>query len=217
MNQARHIDVETLNALIDDAVPAAERQEITRHLTGCPTCQREFHELRAIARLCAGLPQFAPARVFTLGPEYQRAAVHPRAIRILPILRSLSVAAVLIFVLLSAFAVINTRQSSASSPEQSAPVPQTRAGAMAAAPSAAKAPAATQPVAEQAQVTAPKSASVGAQAAPPASTSSATAAGRDRSLSGWWVASLIVGLGTALLLLAWFALDRGATRRLSRA
>lgn len=216
MNQARHIDVETLNALVDDAVPDAERQAITRHLADCPTCQQDLRELRAVSLLCAGLPQFTPSRVFTLGPAYQRPARHPRVVHILPVLRSLSIAAVLIFVLLSAFAVINTQQSSASSPDQRAPAPQSRVGAVP--PAQAETPAATQPAANQAQSLVPKNAGEGARA-----TQSTTASNRrasaadDRSLSGWWVASLIVGLGTALLLLAWFALDRGGTRRLMRA
>lgn len=215
MNQARHIDVDTLNAYIDDAVPDPERAKIARHLTECQTCRREFHELRAISLLYAGLPQFAPRRAFTLGAEHLRPVAIPRVVQILPVLRTLAIAAVLVFVLLSAFAVINTNQSSASSPNPGAPAQQSRAALMAPASTNAGAPAATQVTRNQAQSVAPPAASEGARAAKASTASGIQHANAidDRTLSGWWIASFIVGLGMALLLLAWFALDRGGARR----
>lgn len=219
MNQARHIDVETLSAYIDDAVPDADRAQIAHHLTECQTCRREFHELRAVSLLYAGLPQFAPRRGFTLGGEHLRPAAIPRVAQILPVLRSLAVAAVLVFVLLSAFAVINTQQGSASSSDQGSLTTANRAALMAPASTNAGAPAATQAAREQAQSVVPSAAGEGArstQAAAATATHRAQAIG-DRPLSGWWIASFIVGLGMALLLLAWFALDRGGARRPLRA
>lgn len=219
MSQARHIEPDTLNALIDETLPAAERAALLRHLGTCPDCRREWQELRAVAQLYAGLPQFRPPRPFTLGPEYGRPAAAPRVIQFLPVLRSISIAAALVFVLLSAFAVINTRQSSASPSDQGAPAAQNRAMLGAPASNSAEAPAATQPASNQAQSAAPAGASEGARAAQPATTATAkrVAAHRDESLSGWWIASFVTGLGMALLLLAWFAVDRGRVRRPSLA
>lgn len=214
MNESRHIDVDTLNALIDGAVPATERPEIMRHLADCPTCQAELQELRAVSQLCAGLPQFIPLRAFTLGPEYRRPVVIPRVVQTLPVIRSLAIAAVLIFVLSSAFAMINTHQGSASSSDQGAPAPQNRAAVLVPSASQGEAPVATQP-ARESQGAAPAATQPAVTAVVPASPRQTESTG-GRSLSGWWVASLIIGLGTALLLLAWFALDRGEPRRYSR-
>jgi anti-sigma factor RsiW len=215
MNEARHLDLDTLNALVDDAIPESERPGIMRHLAGCAACQQELAELRATARLCAGLPQFTPLRPFTLGPEYGRHPVNLRLLQTLPVVRSLAVAAVLVFVLISAFAVINTRHGSASSSatDRAAPAQQTQAGALAPGALRGVAPAPTEPASDVAnEASAARPASAGAKSAPDRSAARESA----QRLSGWWIASLIIGLGTALLLLSWFALDRGGMRRYGR-
>lgn len=211
MNEARHLDLDTLNALVDDAVPETERPGIMQHVARCGVCQKELDELRATARLCAGLPQFASPRSFTLGPEYGRRPVNLRLVQTLPIVRSLAVAAVLVFVLVSAFAVINTRQGSASPSSSDQAAPQTRSGAMVSGAMRGAAPAATEP----ASVSNEAPAAAARPTAPAAKVASNPAAGRAsaQTLSGWWVASLVIGLGMALLLLSWFALDRGGMRR----
>lgn len=216
MNEARHLDLETLNALVDDTIPAAERPGIIQHLTGCAACRQELEELRATARLCAGLPQFTPPHPFSLGPEYARRPANARLVQTLPIVRTLAMAAVLIFVLVSAFAIINTRQSSASSSnaDRAAPAQQSRAGVLAV--GAARSVAPTEPAVDQAGE-APAAAPREAAPANPVTNDTAGSSGSTaQSLSGWWIASLIIGLGTALLLLAWFALDRGRVRRAGR-
>lgn len=190
MNEARHLDLDTLNALVDDAIPEAERPGIMEHLAGCTECRQELAELRATARLCAALPQFIPPHAFTLGPEFDRQPGNPRLIRMLPVIRSLAVAALLVFVLVSAFAVINTRPSSASSPASDLPVQQSRANMLAPA-SVRSAPAGTN------------------QPATVLTAAPTQPAPNGHSLSPWWVASLVVGLGATLLLLSWFALARG--------
>lgn len=216
MNEARHLDLDTLNALVDDAIPESERSGIMRHLAGCAACQAELDELRATARLCAMLPQFAPPRPFTLGPEYGRHPVNLRLVQTLPVVRSLAVAAVLVFVLVSAFAVINTRHGSASSSNTDQAAPNQPAKASLVAPGAMRSAraVATEPAADQTNE-APAAASAAQPAVKPATNRSARHAGAG-TLSGWWIASLVIGLGTALLLLCWFALDRGNVRRYGR-
>lgn len=212
MNEARHLDLDTLNALVDGAVPESERPAITQHLAGCATCQENLDELRATARLCATLPQFAPPRLFTLGPEYGRHPVNLRLVQTLPVVRSLAVAAVLVFVLVSAFAVINTRHGSASSTaDQGAPDQQVKAGVMAPGAMRSAGAVATAPAADQANEA--RAAASAAQPAVSSSPNRASANASAQTLSGWWIASLVIGLGMALLLLSWFALDRGSVRR----
>jgi anti-sigma factor RsiW len=53
---------EQLSALLDDALPAPERQALGAHLAGCAECRRELEQLRATVALLGRLPPVhAPA------------------------------------------------------------------------------------------------------------------------------------------------------------
>ena len=48
---------ERLNDYVDEALPAAERQEVERHLESCAGCREELHSLRAVVEATAALPR----------------------------------------------------------------------------------------------------------------------------------------------------------------
>lgn len=75
--RARHLDLDAMSLLLDDALPPAERAAAEAHLAACPDCREDYEELRATVRLLHGLPQYAPRRSFTLTPEQARLAVSP--------------------------------------------------------------------------------------------------------------------------------------------
>ncbi|HEX2500074.1 MAG TPA: anti-sigma factor [Methylomirabilota bacterium] len=53
---------ELLSALLDEALPASERQELDGHLAGCAECRRELDGLRETVALLGGVPSVhAPA------------------------------------------------------------------------------------------------------------------------------------------------------------
>lgn len=93
-----------LNAFVDDTLSADERARIQSRLAQDPAMERELAELRAAVRLLNGLPELAPRRSFRLGEEFVKTPVAPtqdRIVRFLPIVRSLSVAAALVFMIVA--------------------------------------------------------------------------------------------------------------------
>ncbi|MGI9252278.1 MAG: anti-sigma factor family protein, partial [Thermomicrobiales bacterium] len=66
----RHLDIEALSLHIDGALDGSEGLEAERHLASCSDCAMDFTELRMTVSLLQALPQYAPRRSFTLGPEY---------------------------------------------------------------------------------------------------------------------------------------------------
>ena len=95
----RHLDAYALNAYLDDVVSSEERRQIDEHLATCEDCRQELAELGAVRDLLRDLPQYNPPRSFQIGAEHEgRNTAEPTTIlRLLPIIRTLSVAAVLAF------------------------------------------------------------------------------------------------------------------------
>jgi hypothetical protein len=57
---------EQLSAYIDGELSAAEREELERHIPGCPECQEALGELRRVHDLLAALPMPKAPRSFAL-------------------------------------------------------------------------------------------------------------------------------------------------------
>lgn len=60
---------EQLSALLDGALPAAERAQLEAHLAGCAACRAELESLRRMSALLRALPQPALPRSFALPLE----------------------------------------------------------------------------------------------------------------------------------------------------
>ncbi len=56
---------ERLSALIDNELPARERQLVEDHLHECPACAQEESSLRRVIDLMDGIPDESPSRSFT--------------------------------------------------------------------------------------------------------------------------------------------------------
>ena len=92
-----------LNAAIDGELDAESKARLNAALAANPALGDELVELRATRSLLASLPEYTPRRSFTLGAEFAR-ETRPSAapqvgtiVRLLPVVRALSVAAVLVF------------------------------------------------------------------------------------------------------------------------
>lgn len=124
MSQTSHLDIDTLNAYLDGAVTPAERDSVEAHLATCAACRQDLAELRATVALLRGLPQHEPRRSFHVAAEVRRPTSLP--VRLLPVIRPLSVAAVLLFAIVTGFAFLQDNPDSdlapASRSELEAPV-----------------------------------------------------------------------------------------------
>jgi hypothetical protein len=99
---SHHIRTEDLSAYIDGMVTDRERTAIANHLAACRECRAELVELQATVRLLNALPQFTPRRSFQLGMEHDtRRPRQSTIVRLLPVVRSLSVAAMILFIVAS--------------------------------------------------------------------------------------------------------------------
>ncbi len=118
----QHIRTEDLSAYIDGVLGDDERSAIAVHLEACAECRNELAELRATVRLLNQLPQLEPRRSFQLGMEFDtHRTERSTVVRLLPVVRSLSVAAVILFlVATSALFLENTGNIDESTPSQSA-------------------------------------------------------------------------------------------------
>ncbi len=99
---AAHSD--DLNAYLDDTLAVDERARVMSLLDHDPALRQELAELRATAGLLNQLPEIAPHRSFRLGEEFAKVApALPRnpILQFLPIVRSLSVAAALVFMVVA--------------------------------------------------------------------------------------------------------------------
>jgi hypothetical protein len=108
-----HLADDILNAWIDNVATPAERAVVDDHVASCDTCQQRLSELIGVKAMLGDLPDVAPRRSFTLTPEQAkkptpiRGSGTPSAImRLLPIVRSLSVAAMLAVLVLGATLLI---------------------------------------------------------------------------------------------------------------
>ncbi len=95
---SHHIRTDDLSAYIDGMLSESDRSAIANHLATCAECRAELAELRATVRLLNALPQYTPRRSLQLGMDHDthRSRQSP-VIRFLPVVRSLSVAAVILF------------------------------------------------------------------------------------------------------------------------
>ena len=106
------ITSDDLNALIDNSLAPERRAEVEAVLSTDTALREEYIELRAMSRLLAELPDYTPRRSFQLGAEHRRpapVAAEPtpitsapsKVVRLLPLVRQLSVAAALIFMVVA--------------------------------------------------------------------------------------------------------------------
>jgi len=103
-----NISTDTLNAWIDGALTPTERAAVDSAVGQDPALRQELLELQATSRILADLPEIAPRRSFRLGDEFARpvsiteAPSNVRtALRLLPLVRTLGVAAALIFMVVA--------------------------------------------------------------------------------------------------------------------
>jgi len=112
-----HPDSDLLNGYISGDGPPELRAAIAAHLATCDACRENVRSLRGTVALLRGLPQVAPPVSFQLGPEYAKRpesgggtpATPSKAVRLLPLVRTLSVAAVLLFLVIGGAAFIDNR------------------------------------------------------------------------------------------------------------
>lgn len=107
----QHPNHERLNAWIDDEVDATESAYLAEHVASCTECAHEVHRLRALKLALACLRVDAAPRSFRLTAEQANrpsprrmvtpSDASPSMLRALPIVRSLSIAAVLAFLVLA--------------------------------------------------------------------------------------------------------------------
>ena len=106
------ITSDDLNALIDNSLAPERKVQVETALATDSALRQEYVELRAMSRLLSELPDYAPRRSFQLGAEHRRptpAMAEPtpitsapgKVVRLLPLVRQLSVAAALIFMVVA--------------------------------------------------------------------------------------------------------------------
>lgn len=111
MNQLpRHVTTEDLSAYLDGWVREDERTAIASHLAGCAACRAELAELRAAVSLLGAIPVIAPPRSFRL--DVARAPAPAPIVRLLPVVRALSIAAVIVFLVASGALYFGNAESS---------------------------------------------------------------------------------------------------------
>lgn len=117
------ITSDTLNAWIDGTLDPGERAAVDVRIGQDPALLKELLELQATSRLLADLPDFAPPRSFRLGSEFAKPTPISQApsnvrtaLRLLPIVRSLGVAAALIFMVVAGSLFFDINGGSSSDP-----------------------------------------------------------------------------------------------------
>ena len=97
---------EDLNAYIDGELSEEERATVEASVVANVAEQRELSELRGLVSLLGGLPQYESPRSFALSPEHIRdARPSSNVLRFLPVVRSLSIAAVVAIMVVTALVV----------------------------------------------------------------------------------------------------------------
>ncbi|MEJ7839234.1 MAG: hypothetical protein WKF81_10475 [Thermomicrobiales bacterium] len=103
---------EDMTAYIDGELSEQERADIDAMLDSDEALRQEADELRSLVSLLGGLSQYEPPRSLKLSPDQLRdAAPRTTVVRFVPALRSLSLAAVAAFVLVTSFAVYDRLES----------------------------------------------------------------------------------------------------------
>jgi hypothetical protein len=99
------ITSEDLSGYLDGILEPARRSEVDAALATDPSLRAELADLRAITSILADMPVYTPRRSFTLGEEFRKPtpihAAPGRVVRLLPLIRQLSVAAALIFMVVA--------------------------------------------------------------------------------------------------------------------
>lgn len=116
-----HLADDILNAWIDGIATPDEQDIVDHHIASCETCQHRLDELQGVKAMLASLPMVDPPRSFALTPEQAKKPVSIRErtkpsniIRLLPIVRTLSVAAMLAVLILGGSLVMNQGESTMS-------------------------------------------------------------------------------------------------------
>ena len=106
------IPSEDLSAYIDNELSDEENADIELALTENESDPAELLQLRGLVSLIGGLPQYEVPRSFALSPEHVReASPKTGVLRFLPVIRSLSVAAVLAFLVVTGVTVYDRIES----------------------------------------------------------------------------------------------------------
>ena len=106
------IPSEDLNAYLDNELSEAENADIELALADSESDRDELSHLRGLVSLLGGLPQYEAPRSFALSQEHVRGATPSNGVlRILPVIRSLSVAAVLAFLVVTGVTVYDRIES----------------------------------------------------------------------------------------------------------
>lgn len=110
MTQPIHLGDDILNAWIDGIATDEERAIVNDHLATCETCAQRLDELQLVKTMLGDLGDATPPRSFRLTPEQAKkpTPIRPQdsrtgsepIIRLLPIVRTLSVAAMLAVLIL---------------------------------------------------------------------------------------------------------------------
>lgn len=109
-----HLADDILNAWIDGVATPDEHEIVQHHLATCETCARRADELHGVKAMLATMPEVAPRRSFALTPDQAKKPTPIRErttasniIRLLPIMRTLSVAAMLAVLILGGSLLLN--------------------------------------------------------------------------------------------------------------
>lgn len=117
MGPSQSIPPEDMAAYIDGELSEQERAGIDAMLDDDEALRLDTDELRGLVSLLGGLSQYEPPRSLKLNPEQlHNAAPRTNVVRFLPALRSLSLAAVAAFVLVTSFAIYDRLESTDSPP-----------------------------------------------------------------------------------------------------
>lgn len=107
-----HPNMDALSEFVSGDGTPEWRAAVEEHLAQCAACREDVRSLRGTVALLHALPQIAPPVSFQLGPEYARrtspatgtaaggSGSDARILRLLPVVRVLSVAAVLLFLVI---------------------------------------------------------------------------------------------------------------------
>jgi hypothetical protein len=102
--QLHPVTSDDLNAYVDGQLSRERRLDVEAQVASQPELRRELEELQATSRLLAALPEFTPRKSFVLGSEYAKAApvaTPGKILQFMPIVRTLSVAATLVFMVVA--------------------------------------------------------------------------------------------------------------------
>lgn len=101
-----HPNMDALSDFVSGEGTPEWRAAVDAHLATCEVCREDVRTLRGTVALLHALPQIAPPVSFQLGPEYERrtpasgSSAPAKIVRLLPVVRVLSIAAVLLFLVI---------------------------------------------------------------------------------------------------------------------